>query len=221
MNKQLDYLDWIVRPIISNEELEEVAQLRFKAYSRHIDNLPPSFGLPEEADHQSDTVVFVARHKATNQLLGTVRIQHDHQQPLALSKVLELPTHLQQATKAEGTRLAVEPGRYAQGVKISLMKALVLWSLEHQVEHLIATARDELVRMYSAIFFTDIFNQDFKMNLPYVANLPHRILSMPVGKILSSPQAQCHPLFNYFVNVHHPDIQLDLNQYEEEYLKIA
>jgi hypothetical protein len=93
-------------------------------------------------------------------------------------------------------------------VKVALCKALFLYCEQQQIDWMVITARSPLDREYEAMLFKDVFGAGEYIPMAHVGGLPHRVLAKEVGVARQRWEEARHPLFNYMVHTHHPDIDL-------------
>ena len=119
----------IVRDALESdaEALAKAVHIRHAAYARHVPDLARNLLQPEEADFSAGSVVLLAQSHLDGSPLGTMRIQTNRYEPLALEQSLALPDDLSGCLLAEATRLGVAEGRVGTLVKTVLFKAFYLY----------------------------------------------------------------------------------------------
>lgn len=75
-------------------------------------------------------------------------------------------------------------------------------------DDMVITARSPLDREYEAMLFKDVFGINEFLPMSHVGGLPHRVLAKDVAAARQRWEETRHPLFNYMVHTHHPDIDL-------------
>lgn len=202
--RRIDGLPFVVRPVHDVAEMSSVADLRMRAYGRH---LPPELAarLGQEAgDDDGHVQVLVAVEHGTRRLLGTIRLQHNGAQPLPLERSITLPAWLQGRRLAEASRLAVELG-VPPAVRWALFKAAYLYCVAHQVHWLVVTARRAAARMYEGLLMRDVLPPDRLVPMSHVGHLPHRVLALDVE---AAPTAwRAHPMRDFMGAIGVPEIR--------------
>jgi hypothetical protein len=128
---------------------------------------------------------------------------------VAAGRFVELP-HWLDGSRSEANRLAIVEGHVGRVVKLVLFKAYYKFCLQAGIEWMVIVARKPLDRQYEALLFTDVFDGLF-IPMRHCGDIPHRVLAFEVREARARWQAARHPLFNFMVRTHHPDILLDDN----------
>lgn len=204
--KAEERLPFTVRVASSDEQLQKAVSLRQHAYGRHVPALGELLREAEAKDHAPGCVVLVAESKLDGEPVGTMRIQTNRYAPLAIEESVELPETFAGCSLAEATRLGVAVGRIGRVVKTMLFKALYLYCVEESIEWIVIGARAPLDRMYEGLLFTDVFTEDDYFPLKHAGNIPHRILALEIDTADARWRAAQHPMYDLYVNTHHPDI---------------
>ncbi len=82
---QIENLPFTVRIVKSSEDLQKVAELRQKAYARHIQEFAQQLAIPEPADTDPNTLVLLVESKNNTDSRrggGSPRNNADSHQPL-------------------------------------------------------------------------------------------------------------------------------------------
>jgi hypothetical protein len=193
-----EWLPFTVESVDSAEGLYAAIQIRQSAYARHLPAFAAQLAEPEAADLDPGSVL----------LLGTMRIQTNLQQPLALEQSLLLPSRLRDAHLAEATRLGVTQAGVGRLVKTALFKAFYLYCVGRQVEHMVVTARPPIDRQYERLLFSEVFPGRGAIPIRHVGNLPHRVLSFELAAAQQRWAETRHPLLDFMCHTQHPDIRL-------------
>jgi hypothetical protein len=204
--KAEERLPFTLRVATSEAQLRKAVRLRQHAYGRHVPALGELLRNAEEKDHAPGCVVLVAESKLDGEPLGTMRIQTNCYAPLAIEESVTLPESFGGCSLAEATRLGVALGRVGRVVKTMLFKALYLWCLDQGIEWVVIGARPPLDRMYEGLLFTDVFSPDERFPLKHAGNIPHRVLALEIDTADARWRAARHPMYDLYVNTHHPDI---------------
>src|SRR3712207_776957 len=104
-------LPFTVRVVRDEAELMKAVQIRQAAYGRHLPEFARSLQLPEALDLRPGVAVLLAESKLDGAPLGTMRIQTNRFEPLALEQSIVLPAGLAGRPLAEAARLGVTEQR--------------------------------------------------------------------------------------------------------------
>lgn len=201
-------LSFALTPASDWNDLVDACSVRSRCYGHHMDSLRTALAQPDAIDLASGTTTFICRDKATDEAVGTARVQVSLHGPLLIDRCVELPPDMQHQSRAEITRLSALPGADPL-VKLALMKAGYLYCLANQVRWMVIGARNEaLIRQYRRLGLCDLHAQAEPVALSYAGGLPHRILKFDVTAAERNWSAISHPLYPFMVGTVHPDIQL-------------
>lgn len=201
-------LPFTVKIVHDDVELNKAVSIRHAAYARHVPAVAALLEKAERYDSDEGSVVLLAESKMDGSPLGTMRIQTNRYNKLALEHSVELPDWLQGSSMAEATRLGISEGRVGRIVKIVLFKAYFEYCLAAGIEWMVIAARSPLDRQYEALLFKDVFPEGGFMPMRHAGNIPHRVLAFEVGSAEERWAAANHPLLNFMRRTHHPDIDL-------------
>ena len=202
-------LPFSVRVVSDADALDKAVQIRQAAYARHVPDLARTLLQPEQADFSAGSVVLLAESHLDGSPLGTMRIQTNRYEPLALEQSLTLPDDLNGCLLAEATRLGVAEGRVGTLVKTVLFKAFYLYCLHSGIDWMVVTGRAPVDRQYLRMLFEDVYPEIGYIPMQHVGNLPHRVMKFEVRTAQERWAAVHHPLLKFMVETHHPDISLD------------
>lgn len=202
-------LPFSVRVVSDAETLDKAVYIRHAAYARHVPDLARTLQQPEQADFADGSLVLLAESHLDGSPLGTMRIQTNRYAPLALEQSLALPPSLRNCLLAEATRLGVADGRVGTLVKTVLFKAFFLYCQETKVDWMVVTGRAPVDRQYLRLLFDDVYPDMGYIPMRHVGGLPHRVMKFEVGTAERRWAEARHPLYNFMVLTHHPDIRLD------------
>lgn len=190
------------------DELNSVTRIRQQAYGRHLPQFAQSLASPELADFETDTVVLLATAKLDNAPLATMRIHTNRNKPLPLEQAVTLPDAMHSDALAEAVRFSVVNDRSGGGViRNALFKAFYLICVADNIDWMVICARNPLHKLYLKLLFKDIFPNGCPVILPYAHNIPHRVLKLRVSEVKPLWYETNHPLFNFFFNTYHPDLE--------------
>lgn len=204
----VENLPFTVRIAQDDATLHKAVHIRQSAYGRHVPDLAKRLGEPEVADLDPGSVVLLAESKLDGMPIGTMRIQTNLYGRLGVEQSVTLPAWLQSQRLAEATRLGVSHGAIGRLVKTVLFKAYFQYCQQENIDWMVITARHPLDRQYMALLFQDVFPEKGFIPMLHVGNIPHRVLAFEISTAEKRWQAANHPLFNFIVRTHHPDIQL-------------
>ena len=205
----VEYLPFTIRPIRNQADFERALHIRYAAYARHLPEFADALKTPESDDLEHDVTIFLATSKVDGSTLGSARIQNNLRRPLNLEQSVQLPDWLKGKRLAEARRLSVAPGSAGRLVKHALIKACLLYSIEHRLQWSVLAARPPLDRMYEKLLFRDLLNGETFIPLPRANNVPHRVLGLDMEQLEANYTQAGHPLLDFFCHTHHPDIQID------------
>jgi hypothetical protein len=200
-------LPFTIRIVRESADLEKVVEIRRMAYGRHLPAFAQKLGI-EECDRDPGVAVLLAESKLDGAPLGTMRIQTNEYAPLAVEQSVRLPDWLAGSRLAEATRLGVAGGGVGRVVKVMLCKALWLYCEQQLVDYMVITARSPLDKEYEGMLFEDVFGEKEFLPMAHVGGLPHRVLAKDVMAARRRWEEAKHPLFQFMVHTHHPDLDL-------------
>jgi hypothetical protein len=201
-------LPFTVRVVREEAELMKAVQIRQAAYSRHLPEFAQTLGLPEGLDMKPGVAVLLAESKLDGAALGTMRIQTNRFQPLALEQSLALPPALSARPLAEAARLGVTGQQVGRMVKTLLFKAYYQYCVRNGIEWLVIAGRSPIDRQYDRLLFSDVYPGLGPVPLRHAGNIPHRVMSFEVGSAERRWREAGHPLYDLVFRTRHPDIDL-------------
>lgn len=201
-------LPFTVKIVHDDVGLDKAVSIRHAAYARHVPAVAAMLDKAERYDSEEGSVVLLAESKMDGSPLGTMRIQTNRYNKLALEQTVDLPDWLQGRSLAEATRLGIAEGRIGRLVKTMLFKAYFQYCESADIEWMVITARAPLDRQYEALLFKDVYGVREYIPMRHVGNIPHRVLAFEVGSARARWAAANHPLLNFMCGTHHPDIDL-------------
>jgi hypothetical protein len=204
-----EILPFTVRLVGDAMSLEKVTKIRHESYARHLPQFASTLKTAEAADFEEGAVILIAESKIDGSALGTMRIQSNEKNPLALEKSISLPISLKSCKTSEATRLAISSDRAGRMVKSLIFKAYYQYCIANNIEWMIIAGRSPLDRMYEKLLFKDVFPNSGFIPLVHAGNLPHRIMCLRVDDVEPLWAAANHPLYQLFFKRTHPDLILD------------
>ena len=211
-------LPFTVRLVRTEEDLRKAVQVRQSAYARHMPAVADKLAVPEAVDTQEGVAVLLAESKVDGSPLGTARIQTNQFQTLALEKSVALPQWLQGKSLAHVSRLGVVQGGVGRLVKLMLFKGLFKYWEQNGIDWAVVAARPPLDRMYEQLLFSDVFPGQGYTPLPHMDNVPHRVMAFEVATANQRWTNAQHPLRNFMVYTHHPDLNVRVRKASTQYL---
>jgi len=207
--QRTEYWPFTLRLASSEQDMAKVLEIRHSAYARHLpEALSASLRQPEAMDSAAGVVMLLAESKLDGSPMGTMRIQTNRAQALALEQSVQLPQWMQGLPLAEATRLGVSLEGSARLVKVALFKAYYLYCLQAGIRYMVITARAPLDRQYERMLFQDVYPHLGYMPLSHVFDLPHRVLYLDVQNVREQWEEVGHPMLDFMCNTRHPDLQL-------------
>jgi hypothetical protein len=201
-------LPFSIRIVRNQDDLEKAVQIRHSAYGRHIPEVAAMLEKAEASDSEPGSIVLLAESKLDGTPVGTMRIQTNRYRQLALEQSVDLPHWLQGKSQAEATRLGVAGDRAGRLVKTALFKAYYQYCVLDEIDWMVIAARSPLHRQYQALLFQDVFPDGEFVPMRHAGNIPHRVLAFNIATAKPIWQQARHPLYDFVINTHHPDIDL-------------
>lgn len=208
-------LPFTVRVVNTEQALDKAVSIRHQAYGRHVPELARTLSVPETHDAQAGTTVLLAESKLDGTPVGTMRIQTNQYGPLGVEGSIQLPEWLHGQSLAEATRLGISLGRTGHVAKLALFKAYYLYCLEAGIDWMVITARAPLDRQYENLLFQEVLPGAGYIPMKHIGNIPHRALALPVARARQLWEDAGHPLLQFMVHTHHPDIRIDSGRIED------
>jgi hypothetical protein len=205
---QQQALPFTVRIVREQADLMKAVQIRQAAYGRHLPEFAHTLRLPEALDTGPGVAVLLAESKLDGAPLGTMRIQTNRFQPLALEQSLALPPALAARPLAEAARLGVTGLQAGRMVKTLLFKAYYLYCVRNGIEWLVIAGRSPIDRQYDRLLFSDVYPGLGAVPLRHAGNIPHRVMSFEVASAERRWREAAHPLHDLIFKTRHPDIDL-------------
>lgn len=201
-------LPFTIRRVETEADLLKAVRIRHAAYARHVPDFARSLAQPEAADYEDDTIVLLAESRLDGSPIGSTRIRTNLFRPLGVEESVELPAWLQGRRLVEATRLGIDEGRTGRVVKMALIKACFMYCEDNAIDFSVATGRPPIDRQYEQLLFTDVFPEQGAVPLRHVGNIPHRVMAFEISSFEQRYRDARHPLFNFFFNTRHPDIDI-------------
>lgn len=201
-------LPFRIRLVQNEQDLDRAVAIRHRAYARHVPEVADRLSIPEPYDFFDDSAVLLALSKFDGEPLGTMRVQTNQSNRLALEEAVPLPSWLSAKTMAQASRLGIASGRIGRVVKTALFKAYYQYCAQNDVDWMVIAARAPLDRQYQALLFEDLDPARRFVPLPHVQNIPHRLMALETRSVEPKWGAAGHPLYGYFFNTRHPDIDV-------------
>ncbi len=196
-----------VKIVNTPEQLAKAVKLRHDAYAKHVPDVAAKLVQAEEADEHD--IVLLVESKFDGSALGTIRFRTNDLVPLAVENLVDMPIAMKRGRLAEATRLAIGGSGAGYMVRSALLKAFYTYCVQMKVDYMVITARKPLDRMYVSLDFSDIGNEGQFIPIPYVGDLPHRVMINYVPTIKSRCTAMDHPLSGFFWDTIHPDLHIN------------
>jgi len=176
---------------------------------------------PDPLDTLEGTINVLCLDKANGVPIGTARFQTSETGPLLIEGSARIPAHMEGDTRAEITRLSAVPGA-DKLVKVCLMKASYLFCVASQVRWMVIGARSQaLERQYKRIGFHNLLEEGRTVPLVHAGGIEHRVMAFNVSTTERTWRASRHPLYGFFFDTFHPDIQMFERQQSHVEEKVA
>jgi len=204
-----------VRLASSERDLLDVVSLRSQTYSRHNAPAARLVRSPEDQDLRGDGVILVARSKLDGTAVGSVRVQTRVRRPLMVEGAMQLPDEVLAGEPIELMRGSITNGAAGRMVSATFAKATFLLCHQFSFSHVIVTCREPVDLMYRAYHFDELL-EGALIDLPYSPGARHKVLCLPMDKALDRWRVYNPALFDFMMNVEHPDIQVDYQQVQQQ-----
>lgn len=201
-------LPFTIRVVQDEADLMKAVLIRQAAYGRHLPEFAQTLCVPEALDIRPGVAVLLAESKLDGAPLGSMRIQTNRYQPLALEQSLDLPESLTARPLAEATRLGVTGDRIGRMVKTLLFKAFYEYCQQNGIEWMVIAGRSPIDRQYDRLLFSDVYPGMGAIALQHAGNIPHRVMSFEVGTAEARWREAGHPLYDLVFRTEHADIDL-------------
>ena len=212
LQNKIEVLPFRVRPVRDQHDLAKAVFIRQLAYERHVPIFASTLKAPEPTDLEDGVVVLLAESKLDGSCLGTMRIQTNQFQPLAMESSVDLPESLSAVRLAEATRFGVAGGKAGHMVNIALFKAFYMLCRNISIDSMVIAGRAPIDRIYQRLLFTDVFPGMGYIPLSHIGNMPHRIMSLSVNHALELWETAQHPLLDFVVHTQHPDMEFEFSE---------
>lgn len=194
--------------IATAAHMDGIIQLRAASYGKHLPELGARLREPEAADFETGCEVLVATSKLDGSVLGTMRTHANVAKPLPLQYSLNLPARFRGSRMVEATRLCVKGNPLSSLVRSALFKALHSYCLYQSVDAMMATGRRPVDRIYDSLYFSDVGEAGVFYPMSFTGGVPHRVMHLSTTGAQALWHAGKHPLYQFVVETHHPDIDL-------------
>jgi hypothetical protein len=202
----LESLPFSVRVVRDLQDLKMAVEIRHSAYARHMPEFAQTLQTPEAADSEPGVSILLALSKHDGSPVGTMRIQTNTHQPLALEKSVHLPAHLSTCRLAEATRLGVTRDRVGRLVKIALFKCFYEYCVDNDIDWMVVAGRHPIDRQYEAMHFQDVCPDLRFIPMLHANGVPHRVMALKVASVESSWRRENHPLCDFMFDTFHADL---------------
>lgn len=201
-------LPFRIRLAHSEADLRQAIAVRTEAYGRRVPGMDEVLREPETDDFRDDAVLLVAESKRDGEVLGSMRLITNLQQPLHLEHDIALPLPFQNKKLLEAWRLTVKNSESARMVASALYKSLYEISFYNRIDFVLVVARHPVDRLYKAMQFKDALAGE-KFALSNTLNLPHGLYYLPIREADSLWRHADCPMYPFMAMTRHPDIEID------------
>ncbi len=205
-----EFLPFEILFMRTDERLAEITKSRRQAYAEHHEeNLQSIFGDSEldPKDTQANSLILYAVEKATQNVIGSIRISTNSSRPFQLEQELQLPEPYAGKHLASFGRLAVPRGRYSAIVKFALLKGAYLYSTAVQANHWLLATIAPIDRLYTRIGFNNIFPDNLGIHL-HEAAFKLDVLGCESRRFVGHIQTNAPALYAFIFSKFHPDIKI-------------
>jgi N-acyl-L-homoserine lactone synthetase len=206
--EQTQSLPFRIRLADSDADLRQAVAVRTQAYGRHVPGMETVLKDPEPDDFRDDAILLIAESKEDGQVLGSIRLITNSQQPLHLEHEVDIPRQFHDRKLLEAWRLTVRNCEQGRMVASALYKSLYEVSFHSGIDYVLVVARHPVDRIYKAMQFKDALDGQ-KLSLSNTLNLPHGLYYLPVREADSLWRAAKCPLYPFMALTRHPDIEID------------
>lgn len=137
-----------IRIARTEEQLRQVARLRYQSYARTIPVLKSAVSKPDESDYSPRAVVLLAEDRRTGTPLATVRIESADSDYYLPRDLIGLPEGVNPEATTYYSRLSACNGKFGHAAKLSVVKAAVRYSLAVGKPWVVAAAPPDRTRNY-------------------------------------------------------------------------
>jgi hypothetical protein len=205
---QTQSLPFRIRLASSEADLLHAVSVRTEAYGRRVPGMDAVLRDPEPDDFRSDAVLLLAESKTDGEVLGSMRLLTNLQEPLHLEHEVALPAAFQGKKLLEAWRLTVRNSELGRMVSAALYKSLYEISFYNEIDFVLVVARHPVDRLYKAMQFKDALAGQ-KFALSNTLNLPHGLYHLPIREADQLWRRADCPLYPFMAMTHHPDIEID------------
>ena len=187
------------------DEVREVCAHRGRLYSKEMPELGERLREPEVLDRQAPgREIIVARSRLDGEIIGSLRVHFNNEGPLPIESCIEFPEHMQGKLIMEGARLCSSAGPVCRS---ALVKAAIRLSQTHGACFAALTARPRISVIYESVGFKDLFEPNRVFPIPYVNNVEHRVMGMPLDPVSyhAATKAAMKPSVFDFYHAEHAD----------------
>ena len=209
-------LPFTVKLVQGQADLADAIAVRAEAYRRHNAPALDKVRNGEEDDERDDVLLLVARSKLDGGVVGTLRIDPNLNRPMHLQSVIDVPDRYSKARCVEFMRLGVRNGSGGRLVSSALAKAGYEICVAMKVDYIFLCSRSPVDTLYRGYRFDDVLGGK-KLDLHYAPGAPHFVLCLPVAEAEERWRLHSKPVYSFFMETDHPDIQVDYGMVREKF----
>lgn len=206
-----ELLPFTVKVVKTSEELAKAVKLRHDAYAKHLPEFAEKLSRPEEADDVD--IVLLAESKFDGSALGTMRMKTNDIDPLPVESVFSMPQNMIGKRLTEATRLAIRGTGANRLVRDALFKACFLVCEQTETDHMVIAGRTPVDKIYDWMDFVDVEEENKFYEIPYAANLPHRIMTTDFVTFQERWDEKKHPMYDFIWKTKHKDIKIEVTNW--------
>ena len=201
-------LPFIIRTVRTEEHLTKAVRVRADTYRKHHPELAIQLTEPEADDRAPFSLVLLAESKKDGTAVGTMRIETNAFDTIKIEELLPKFSHFSNRPIAFVTRLGVRNCQDSHLIKIALFKALHRYCLACQIEWMVVAAKPPMDRQYLKLGFSDVYETDTLIPIPWSGNIRTRILALNTIDAEQNWKRSNNPLYDFMINNYGPDIQI-------------
>lgn len=210
--RKTEPLPFTVRLATNLLDIERIAAQRGVAYSRHQPDLVRKLRLDHpEADDLRPDVLHLMAENGRGQLVGSMRLNTNINQPLRFEREFNLPAIFQKRSLLEAGRMTSARGPDGQSVVPALIKFAFEISYRAGVDHLLLIARSPIDRIYKALTFEDVFPGQ-KVETSAQPGVQVSLFHIPIASVDQRLREAEAPFYQFLALTEHTGIDIDYHQ---------
>jgi len=204
-------LPFTIRPVRTHAELLDVARLRLEAYRISTIRSPEDLeSAIDTEDYSENSVVLAAFEKATDKVIGTMRIGFSTRGKTTMKSLAKMPGHWGSRPYGEARMLCMLKSEHSRMVLLMLCKAFFGACRTEGLDNIIIGARRGMEPFYRILCFDDVRDPPLYFSPPST-DMPHRVLGLEVSRLeeIWGLHKSMSSLRRMFFDQTHSDIAMD------------